>query len=164
MATPAPFMLVEDTPDDVVLVRRAFEKAHITNPLHVVSSGEDAILYLRGEGPYANRDEFPLPALVLLDLKLPLKDGFEVLSWIREQPTMRALRVVVLTSSERFEDLDRACRLGANSILVKPLEFSRLVEVMQALKGYWMSLSAVPMVSRPPRAATGDLPGSGATI
>jgi CheY-like chemotaxis protein len=150
--------LVEDTPNDVLLVRRAFQKAKIPNPLQVVSTGEEAILYLRGDGPYANRDEFPLPALVLLDLKLPLKDGFEVLRWIRAQPIMRALRVVVLTSSERFEDLDRACRLGANSILVKPQEFSRLVEVMAALKGYWMSLSAIPLVSRPPRTATRDLP------
>ena len=160
MATPAPFLLVEDTQDDVILIRRAFEKAKITNPLHVVSTGEEAILYFRGEGCYANRDEFPLPALVLLDLKLPVKDGFEVLGWIRSQPTLRALRVVVLTSSERFEDLDRACRLGSNSILVKPLEFSRLVEVMEALKGYWMSLSATPMVHRPPRTAPGDLPGT----
>jgi len=97
-------LLAEDREDEVLLLRHAFAKAGLLNPLHVVPNGEEAIHYLQGEGKYANRDEYPLPALVLLDLKMPRVDGFEVLRWIRQQPGLSALRVVVLTASDAIPD------------------------------------------------------------
>jgi CheY-like chemotaxis protein len=149
MSEQAVFLLVEDSENDAILIRRAFHKGNIINPLQVVSSGDQAIAYLSGEGVFANRAEYPLPDLVLLDLKLPGIDGFEVLRWIRQQPTLKALRVVVLTSSDRIQDVNLAYQLGANSFLVKPVDFERFVEISQALKGYWIWLSRAPEVSRP---------------
>jgi len=151
MPDKAIFLLVEDSADDVLLIRRAFSKASIVNPLQVVRSGEEAILYLSGEGPYANREEFPLPSLLLLDLKMSAKDGFEVLEWIRHQPGLQNLRVVVLTSSDSIFDIDRAYQLGANSFLVKPVQFDQLVEIMQALRGYWIWNDRAPSTTREPR-------------
>src|SRR5262245_59108944 len=124
-------LLVEDREDDVFLIRRAFKDAFVTNPLHVVRDGDEAISYLKGENKYSNREEFPLPDLMLLDLKMPKIDGFEVLKWIREQPSLAALRVVVLTSSEDLHDVNRAYKLGANSFMVKPLEFHDVVHMGQ---------------------------------
>ena len=156
----AMFLLVEDSESDVILIRRAFQKGNIVNPLHVVKNGDDAICYLKGEGVYSNRAEYPLPDLVLLDLKLPGRDGFEVLRWIRQQPELKALRVVVLTSSDRIQDVNLAYQLGANSFLVKPVDFERFVEISQALKGYWIWLSKAPEISRKPQ-ARGDAQVSG---
>jgi CheY-like chemotaxis protein len=149
MSDQALFLLVEDADNDAVLIRRAFVKGNIINPLQVVTSGDQAIAYLKGEGAFANRAEYPLPELVLLDLKLPGIDGFQVLRWIRQQPELKALRVVVLTSSDRIQDVNLAYQLGANSFLVKPVDFERFVEISQALKGYWLWLSRAPEVSRP---------------
>jgi len=144
-------LLAEDREDEVMLIRRAFAEANFLNPLQVVSNGEEAIAYLQGEGKFANRDEYPLPCLVLLDLKMPRKDGFEVLQWIREQPELRALRVVVLTASDHIIDVNRAYQLGANSFLVKPIDFPHFVEVTRALKGYWLWMSQEPEIVRPRR-------------
>src|SRR4051794_11741759 len=108
-------LLVEDRDDDVVLIRKAFEKAGLTNPFQVARDGVEAISYLSGEGKFANREEFPLPWLVLLDLKMPRVGGFEVLRWIRSQPTLSRMIVLVLTSSEYIKDVQEAYKLGANS-------------------------------------------------
>src|SRR5579859_7031413 len=143
------FLLVEDSADDVLLVKRAFQRANILNPLKVVRNGEEAILYLSGEGAYSNRSEFPLPAVILLDLKLPGKDGFDVLQWLRSQPGFRNLRVLVLTSSDSIYDVDRAYKLGANSFLTKPVDFAQLVEMIQVVKGYWFWHDKAPSATRP---------------
>jgi CheY-like chemotaxis protein len=100
--------------------------------------------YLSGEGRYANRAEYPLPALVLLDLKMPGMDGFEVLRWIRQQPGIRGLRVVVLSGSDAMQDVNLAYQLGANSFLIKPVDFDRFVEISQALGGFWLWMSTAP--------------------
>ena len=150
MSDEALFLLVEDAETDAILIRRAFQKGNIVNPLQVVTNGSDAIAYLKGEGIFANRAEYPLPELILLDLKLPGLDGFDVLRWIRQQPAFKALRVVVLTSSDRIQDVNLAYQLGANSFLVKPVDFERFVEISQALRGYWIWLSKAPEVSRTP--------------
>src|ERR1043166_1315693 len=142
-------LVAEDREDDVLLIQRAFREGNLLNPLHVVSNGEETILYLSGQGKYAHRDEYPLPALVLLDLKMPRKDGFEVLHWIRHQPELSGLRVVVLTASDEVRDVNRAYQLGANSFLVKPIDFPSFVEMTRALKGYWLWMSEQPEVSRP---------------
>jgi CheY-like chemotaxis protein len=149
MSEQALFLLVEDNEDHVVLIRRAFTKSKVVNPLQVVRNGEDAIAYLEGTGRFSNRAEFPLPALILLDLKLTGMDGFDVLRWIRQQPTLRAIRVVVLTSSNAIGDVNLAYQLGANSFLVKPVDFEDFVRVTQALQGYWLWSDKAPEVSRP---------------
>jgi CheY-like chemotaxis protein len=123
MSERALILLVEDNADDAALLRRAFIKARVMNPLHLARTGEEAIAYLGGSGRYANRSEFALPSLVLLDLKMPGMDGFDVLRWIRQDPTLKALRVVVLSSSDDMRDVNTAYKLGANSFLIKPADF-----------------------------------------
>lgn len=142
-------LVVEDREDDVLLLKRAFAKAKVLNPFHFVRSGEEAVAYLKGEGRYANRDEFPLPELMLLDLKMPGMDGFDVLRWVKAQPEFKALRIVVLTSSDAIKDVNLAYQLGANSFLVKPVEFQKFVEVSHAIQGYWLWLSKTPALERP---------------
>lgn len=149
MSEQALFLLVEDNEDHVVLIRRAFAKSKIVNPLQVLRRGEDAIAYLEGSGRFSNRTEFPLPSVILLDLKLTGIDGFEVLRWIRRQPSLRAVRVVVLTSSNEIRDVNLAYQLGANSFLVKPVDFEDFVHVTQALQGYWLWIDREPQISRP---------------
>jgi CheY-like chemotaxis protein len=142
-------LIAEDNDDEILLIRRAFRKANIINPLHVVRDGEEAVAYLKGEGQYARRAEYPLPSLLLLDLKMPKKDGFDVLRWVRSQPGLSTLRVVVLTCSEDVRDVNRAYQLGANSFLVKPVDLSQFVELTIALQGYWLWLSKAPETNRP---------------
>ena len=131
-------LLAEDQPEDVICIQHAFSKSKFLNPLKIVPTGQEAIAYLHGAGKYANRSEYPLPSLLLLDLNLPGHDGFEVLAWIRKQPRFDGLRVVVLTAWDHLPDVNRAYQLGANSFLVKPIDFSHFVEMTQSLKGYWM--------------------------
>jgi CheY-like chemotaxis protein len=144
-------LVVEDREDDILLMRRAFDRASVSNPIQVVRDGEEAIAYLIGEGQYANRDEYPLPVLVLLDLKLPRKDGFEVLSWIRSEPGICGLPVVVLTSSNQIRDVNRAYQLGANSFFVKELDFQGTVDLSKLLQTYWLKKTLTPQASRPER-------------
>ena len=141
---PQNLLLVEDDPNDVALIRRAFKKARILNPLNIVHDGEEAIAYLAGQGEYADRSKFPLPAVVLLDLKLPRRSGHEVLAWLRQQPGLRRLPVVVLTSSSDTPDVRQAYDLGANSYLVKPVSFDGLMEMVKTLGLYWLVFHHAP--------------------
>lgn len=131
-------LLVEDDHNDVLLIKRAFQKVKIANPIIVLNDGEQAISYLAGREPYIER---PLPVLILLDLKLPRKSGHEVLEWLRQQQTLKRLPVVVLTASSESSDINRAYDLGANSYLVKPVTFGSLVEMVKTLNLYWMILN-----------------------
>jgi CheY-like chemotaxis protein len=137
-------LLVEDDSNDVLLIRRAFQKANLANPIQVAEDGEHAVLYLSGQGPYTDRVRHPLPVLVLLDLKLPRKTGLEVLEWLREQPGLRRLPVVVLTSSRETSDINRAYDLGANSYLVKPVSRDGLLDLVKNLDVYWLILNQKP--------------------
>src|SRR6266436_5380421 len=134
----AVILLAEDRQDDILLVQRAFAKGEIVNPLFIVRDGEEAIAYLSGIGKYGNRAEYPLPDLLLLDLKMPKVDGFEVLRWVRQQPGFSALRVVVLTASDQIRDVNTAYRLGANSFLVKPMDFDDVVQMSRFVSDYWL--------------------------
>src|SRR5882724_10098857 len=134
MPDQALILLVEDREDDIILVRKAFSAALITNPLQVVRDGEEAIPYLAGEGKYSNCAEYPLPWLILLDLKMPRVDGFEVLRWVRQQDSLQSLIVIVLTSSDAIRDVNRAYQLGANSFMVKPLDFENAVVVSRLIQ------------------------------
>jgi CheY-like chemotaxis protein len=152
MSEHAIILLAEDDEDHVILIKHAFFEADLRNPLYVVWNGEEAIDYLRGAGKYANRDEYPLPDLLLLDLKMPRVDGFQVLAWLREQPELKALRTLVLTSSDDLRDVNRAYQLGANSFLVKPIDFQNVVELSRIIQKYWLKESRTPEISRPPAA------------
>jgi CheY-like chemotaxis protein len=134
-------LLVEDDPDHVLLIQRALAKANLVNPMRIVRDGEEAIAYLSGQGPYADRSRYPLPSLILLDLKLPRKSGLEVLEWIRSEPSVRNLPVVALTSSSEAADMQKAYALGVNSYLVKPLGFEDLLEMVKSIGMYWMILN-----------------------
>jgi CheY-like chemotaxis protein len=140
------FMLlhVEDDPNDVLLLRRAFQKAGIEIAIASVGDGVEAVNYLGGQGAYADRTKHPLPSLILLDLKLPKKSGLEVLEWLRGQGDLRLIPVIVLTSSQDAGDVRRAYELGANSYLVKPAQSATLGEMMKALNGYWMIFNKQP--------------------
>ena len=127
-------LLVDDNGDDVLLVQRAFERAGVGDVLHVTKDGLDATAYLTGEPPYLDRFKHPLPALVLLDIKMPVMDGFDVLMWIRRQPQFAKLPVIMLTSSDQIQDVDRAYKLGANSFLVKPLDFWNAADLWRNLQ------------------------------
>jgi CheY-like chemotaxis protein len=132
-------LLVEDNEDDVYLMRRALRDAGINNLLHVVEDGQAALEYLAGEGKFADRQLHPMPALVFLDLNLPLKSGHEVLAWMRRKQLETV--VIVLTSSAEPEDLRRAYRLGANSYLTKPPTAEQLLELVKAFKWYWLNFN-----------------------
>jgi len=139
-----PILLVEDDPNDQVLIRRAFAKAKLMNPLHIVDDGDAAVAYLSGEGVFADRAAHPLPTLVLLDLKLPRRSGLEVLEWLRRNPQIRRIPVVVLTSSQDSADIDRAYDLGANSYLVKPVDFDGLLALLRTVGLYWIVMNQNP--------------------
>jgi len=149
MAEPGVILVAEDDEDDILLVRSAFKEAGIPNPLYVVRDGAEAVAYLKGLGQYSNRAEFPLPSLLLLDLKMPRTDGFEVLQWIRSEPNLRALRVIVLTSSAERCDVNEAYGLRANSFLVKPKDFGEFVTLFESLHSYWLRKDLPPEVARP---------------
>ena len=145
-----PFVLIaEDVPNDVELLQRSFNQAGISVTTHVVTDGEECIAYLAGTGKYSNREEHPLPDLLLLDLKMPRATGFDVLKWIRSQPSLSPMRVVVLTSSDRIRDINLAYELGANSFLTKPLNFIDFTNTIQAMLKFWLEKSRKPEVTRP---------------
>lgn len=140
-------LLVEDDPNDILLTQRAFRKANLTNAsLQIVTDGDTAVAYLSGEGEYADRDRYPVPVVALLDLKLPRRSGHEILAWLRQQPELKRLPVVVLTSSKQNPDINQAYDLGANSYLVKPVGLAALVEIVQSLNLYWLLLNEKPEI------------------
>jgi len=145
-------LLVEDDTNDVMLFRRAYLKCKLANPLQVVGDGDTAEDYLSGRGKYADREAYPLPALVLLDFKLPRKSGLEVLAWLRAQAGLKRLPVVALTSSRERSDVNRAYDLGINSYLVKPVAFDNLMQLVKALGLYWIVLNENPDLMQEGRA------------
>lgn len=130
-------LLVEDDPDIIVLLRQAFLECGLRPPIHEARDGDSALAYLEGAPPYDDRSDYPLPTLVLLDLKLPRRDGHELLAWIRDQEEFTQLPVVVLTSSGREADIERAYACGANSYLVKPPQFGELTAMVRMLSTFW---------------------------
>ena len=136
-------LLVEDSADDVFFLQRALKKAQIENPLQVVVDGQQALDYLGGVGNYSNRKEFPLPCLLLLDLKLPRVNGFEVLGWIRQQASLSSLPVVILTSSGEERDRKRAAELGAKAYMVKPPDPVMMRELIDSVTESKRALAGV---------------------
>jgi len=137
-------LLVEDDPNEVFLMERAFQKARLANPLRVARDGQEAIDYLNHQGHFSDTARYPAPTLMLLDLKMPRRNGFEVLEWLRQQPGLKRLVVVVLTSSNLTADVNRAYELGTNSYLVKPGDFETLINLVKSLDTYWLDLNRKP--------------------
>jgi CheY-like chemotaxis protein len=159
MSEQALILLVDDNDNDCALMRRAFTSAKVLNPLFIIKSGEEAIDYLSGLGKYSNRSEYPLPSLILLDIKMPGLDGLEVLRWVRSQPGLKTIRVVMLTTSTDIRDVNIAYQLGANSFLTKPVDFERFVEITRAINGYWLWMDKAPEAFRAvptPKASSGS--------
>jgi CheY-like chemotaxis protein len=129
-----PILIAEDEDDEAFLLQRALKKVAISHPVYRVKNGEEAIAYLAGGGSFADRAQHPLPLLVLLDLNMPKKSGFEVLDWIRSQPSLKALAVDVLSGSSREEDIEKALRLGANLYLKKPITLPDLDHLLQGYR------------------------------
>jgi len=141
-------MLAEDDDNDVFFVRRALKTAKIHNPVIVVKDGAQAIDYLRGDGPYADRQQYPMPKLALLDIKMPKQTGLEVLNWLRtnENEGLKRLPVIIMSSSNQQQDIDRAYELGVKAYLVKPGGFVELVDILKKTTDFWRDTAAHPAV------------------
>jgi CheY-like chemotaxis protein len=137
---------VEDTDEDVFLMEYAVREAGIKNVLKSVSHGQEAIAYLSGAGKYADRCRFPLPGLILLDLKMPGMSGLEVLHWLRNESAHRTTPVIILTSSRQAEDIEQAYEAGANAYITKPSGVVELIEILRALDGFWVQHAQCPKV------------------
>lgn len=146
MTTVHTILLVEDDPNEIYLTRRAFQKANINVSLQIIDDGDSAIAYLSGTGEYADRQRFPIPKLILLDLKLPCRSGHEILAWLRQHPYLNLLPVVIFTSSREPADVNLAYELGANSYLVKPSGLKALKRVVETLSLYWLVDNEPPEV------------------
>ncbi len=130
-------LLVEDDLNDIFLVKRAFKMAHIQNPLQIVTDGQEAINYLRGEGKYADREAHPLPKLIVMDIKMPRRTGFEVLEWVKGNKPLRRIPIVIVSSSNNPQDINRAYELGANAYMVKPVDFRAVEHLFESITHYW---------------------------
>ena len=141
MITPIEILLIEDNPGDVDLAREALESGKVHNSLHVVSDGEAAMDFLRGQGRYAAA---PRPDLVLLDLNLPKKDGRQVLAEIKSDPALRAIPVVILSTSRAEEDILKTYDLHANCYITKPIDLHQFIKVVQAIEDFWFTIVKLP--------------------
>ncbi len=135
---------IEDEPSDVLFMQMAMQAAGLNNRLNVARDGREAIAYLKGEGQYADRQQYPLPGLVFLDLRLPYIPGLDVLKWLREQPSFAHTPVLVLSSSDQDVDVEAAYHLGAQGYLVKPPLVSELERIVRLIKRYWLDSDGPP--------------------
>jgi len=140
-----PVLLVEDDVSDFRLIQRAFAKIKPSIPMFRLTHGDEAVAYLAGDAPYENRSLHPIPCVLLLDIKLPRRSGFEVLEWIRMQDSaLKRIPIIMLTSSSHQVDVNKAYELGVNSYLVKPTNNSELEQLVSAFRTYWMELNEGP--------------------
>lgn len=137
-----PILLVEDNPDDVLITKRAFKKGKIRNRLYTVENGIEAVKFLKKQEEYK---DVPTPALILLDINMPLMNGFQVLEKIKGDEKLRSIPVIMLTTSERDTDIDKAYALGCNSYIVKPVNFQKFLDVVINAQEYWLQLCKVPI-------------------
>ncbi len=137
-------LIADDDEDDLMLIADAFKESRLMNPIDFVKDGEELMHYLRKEGQYADTGDIPLPGIILLDLNMPKKDGRTALKEIREDPKLRNIPIVVLTTSKSEEDILKTYDLGVNSFITKPVTFDRLVDVVKVLRQYWIEIVAIP--------------------
>lgn len=143
-AMPITILMADDDADDRQLTREALEDARLINDIRFVENGEELLDYLRRQGKYAPPAETPRPGLILLDLNMPRKDGRVVLKELKQDPDLRTIPVVVLTTSKSDEDIYRSYDLGVNSYIVKPVTFEALVDILQTLEKYWFEIVELP--------------------
>jgi two-component system response regulator len=141
---PITILMADDDPDDRMMTREAFQESHLANDLRLVEDGVDLMDYLKRRGRFAKPEDSPRPGLILLDLNMPRKDGREALEEIKADPDLRAIRVVVLTTSKAEEDILRTYDLGVSSFITKPVTFQGLVDVVRALNSYWIEIVELP--------------------
>lgn len=146
MTTPICILLAEDDENDVLFMELALKKAAVRHPMQVVADGQEAIDYLSGDGKYADRGQFPLPRLLILDLKMPRRTGMDVLRWLKNNPLLECLPKVVLSSSANRRDVERSYRLGANAFLIKPSTLEERSDLVKILDHFWLRLSQPPMI------------------
>lgn len=139
-----PILQIEDDENDVFLLEHAFKKAGIQQPLRAVRDGQEGVDYLSGEGEFSDRRRFPLPCLIILDLKMPRKNGIEFIEWLRGEPRFRRVPVLMLSSSANPDDIDRAYEAGANAFLVKPASNPERLRLAAALKEFWLEFNHPP--------------------
>jgi len=140
-------LLVDDDENDALLVKMAFQKSGILNPIQWVKDGVEAVAYLNGEGDYANRQIYPFPEVLILDLKMPRMGGLELLGWMRDHPEFKVIPTIIMTSSKLEADIEKAYSLGANTYMLKPSSLDELVKIVKAAHEYW-SLSVKPKTKR----------------
>jgi CheY-like chemotaxis protein len=139
MPVSANILLAEDEPNDAFFVRWAFEKAGLPHHISHVYDGQEALDYLSGTAPFGDRHKYPTPDLLLLDLKMPRLNGFDVLTWLRAHPKLRKLPVVVFSSSDHEQDIEQARHLGADEYRMKPSDIERFVELAKDLDAKWLN-------------------------
>lgn len=137
-----PILLAEDNPDDILITKRAWSKGLIKNKLYIVNDGEEALEFLYKQGEYSNA---PTPGLMLLDLKMPRVDGFEVLKTVKQDAKLKKLPIIVLTTSNREKDIQLAYSLGCNSYIVKPVNYEKFIEAVKTIQRYWMIMCEIPL-------------------
>lgn len=138
-------LIADDDQDDCLMIQEAFRECRIANRLQFVHDGEALIDYLKRRPPFNDEQRFPTPGLILLDLNMPLKDGREALMEIKSDAALRAIPVVILTTSSTEEDILRSYGIGVNSFITKPVSFSRLIEVVRTLGHYWLNIVELPI-------------------
>jgi CheY-like chemotaxis protein len=136
-------LLVEDDENDAMLLKMAFEKNNIPNPVHWVRDGLEAVAYLNGDDIYADRQKYPFPEVLLLDLKMPRMTGLELLAWISEHPEYKVIPTIIMTSSRQELDIENAYKLGANTYMTKPISFDQLAQMVKVTHEYW-AISSKP--------------------
>jgi len=141
---PITILMADDDPDDRLMTQEAFAECRVANPLRFVNDGDELMDYLRRQGDFADAARFPMPGLILLDLNMPRRDGREALREIKADPVLRGIPVVILTTSKAEEDVVRSYQDGVNSFITKPVTFSALIEVVQALGKYWLEVVDLP--------------------
>jgi CheY-like chemotaxis protein len=137
-------LVADDNQEDLLLLRRSFERAGILNPVREVRSGSEVIAYLKGEGEFADREKYPYTGILILDLHMPDGDGFEVLQWIRNKFTTTGLLIVVLSRLDEIKNINRAYSLGANSFLTKPGDSEELQALINVFREYWLTRNKLP--------------------
>ena len=138
-------LVVEDDPNDQILIKTAFRKAGVTEAIQTVSNGEEALAYLQGKGPFADRDTYQYPTFILMDLKMPKMDGFEVLAHLKESPEWRIIPTVIFSASGDLDDIKQAYALGACSYHIKPASSDDMRKQLKLLYDYWMTCE-IPQV------------------
>jgi CheY-like chemotaxis protein len=139
-------LIVDDDEDDISLTKRAFSKINVRCTFQVLKNGRETVDYLGGHGPYADRVKYPLPTMILMDLNMPVMDGFQVLAWLRGRPGLKVIPTVVLSSSDSSANVTRAYELGANSFMTKSVSYDGLLAKLQTLSQYWLEHCKHPNV------------------